>query len=147
MAITERDEYVVEEAGTRKVLAHNLNKRQLMEFVWTHDGRDYYVRPRMGAVVDDMGRDTGAAYQLADMFGREWNVYFKNGADHPWRKSRITAYGANEREAVLNLLEEGFRRAGWPDSFHVRLQGTTDIRDLGFDMTPSAERRAAAGLC
>ena len=146
MAFTEGGKYVLEEAGTRKVLASGLNKRQLMEVVWTHDGRDYCIKPRMGTVVDDIERKTGASYQLADMFGPEWDVYFKNVATQPWRKSRITAYGASEREAVLNLLDEGFRRTGWTDYFYVRLQGTMDMRGFGFNLTPSAERRAAVGL-
>jgi hypothetical protein len=146
LAITERDQYVVEEASTRRVLADGLTKRQLMELLWTHDGRDYCVKPRMGPVFDVIGRDTGATYQLADMFGPEWDVYFKNSAAQPWRLSRITAYGASEREAVLNLLDEGFRRAGWTDYFYVRLHGVTDLRDWGLDIPPSGERRAAARL-
>jgi len=146
LANTERDKFIVEEACTRKVLASGLNKRQLMELVWTYDGRDYCVRPRMGIVYDDAGRATSTVYHVADMFGPEWDVWFKHGASHPWRESRITAYGASEREAVLNLLDEGFRRAGWSDYFYVRLEGLTDLRELGLDMSPSDARKAAAGL-
>ena len=146
LAETERDKFIVEEASTRKVLASGLNKRQLMEMMWTYDGRDYFIRPRMGAVLDDVGRDTGGTYHLADMFGPEWDVYFKNGSVEPWRESRITAYGESEREAVLNLLDEGFRRAGWTDYFYVRLHGLTDLRDWAISSTPDAEKRSAVGL-
>lgn len=131
LAKTERDLFILEEAATRRVLFNGLNKRQLMEVVWTLQGRDYRIERRMGTALDDIGRDTGATYQLGDLFGLEWDVYFKNGAEHPWRKSRLTAFGANEREAILNLLDDGFRRAAWDDYFYVRLQGMTDLRGMG----------------
>jgi hypothetical protein len=132
LAITERDLFVVEEAATRRILFDGVNKRQLMELVWTLHGRDYRVERRMGTALDDVGRDTGTTYQLGDLFGPEWDVYFKNGAVEPWRKSRITAFGMNEREAILNLLDDGFRRAAWDDYFYVRLHGYTDLREMGF---------------
>jgi len=131
LAKTERDLFILEEAATRRVLFDGLNKRQLMEVVWTLQGRDYRIERRMGTALDDIGRDTGATYQLGDLFGPEWDVYFKNGAEQPWRKSRITTFGANEREAILNLLDDGFRRAAWDDYFYVRLRGVTDLREVG----------------
>ena len=143
LAITERDLFIVEEAATRRVLVNGVNKRQLMEVVWTLYGRDYRIEPRMGTVVDDIGRDTGVSYQLGDLFGPEWDVYFKNGQTHPWRKSRLTAFGVNEREAILNLLDEGYRRAAWDDYFYVRLHGYTDLRDLGI---PSSNTRGRLGF-
>lgn len=138
LAITERDRFVLEEAATRQVLADGINKRQLMELVWALHGRDYRIERRMGTALDDIGRDTGSSYQLGDLFGPEWDVYFKNGETQPWRKSRLTAFGINEREATLNLLDEGFRRAAWDDYFYVRLQGVTDLRD--FDIPCSNTR-------
>lgn len=123
--------YFVEEAKTRRILSGTLSQRALMEFLWTHDGRDYRIEPRMGTALDDIGRDTGVSYQVADLFGREWDVYFKNDASQPWRKSRITAYGQSEREAVIDLLNEGFRREAWSPYFYVRQWGVTDLRDLG----------------
>ncbi|MGX9221047.1 hypothetical protein ACWV27_22000 [Massilia varians] len=144
LAATERDLYVLEEAATRKVLIGGLNKRQLMEVVWTLHGRDYRVERRMGTALDDIGRSTGAVYQLADLFGPEWDVYFKNGATQPWRKSRLTAFGVNEREAIFNLLDEGFRRAAWDDYFYVRLQGVTDLREIG---APSKNTPSRLGPC
>lgn len=144
LAATERDLYVLEEAATRKVLIHSLNKRQLMEVVWTLHGRDYRIERRMGTALDDIGRSTGTAYQLADLFGPEWDVYFKNGATQTWRKSRLTAFGLNEREAILNLLDDGFRRAAWDDYFYVRLQGVTDLRETGISSTNT---RSRLGLC
>ena len=71
LAVTERDLFVVEEAATRRVLLHSVNKRQLMEVVWTFDVRDYRIERRMGAVLDDIGRKTGIIYQLGDLFGPE----------------------------------------------------------------------------
>jgi hypothetical protein len=121
----DRNRYIVEEAGTNRILAYGLNKWDLMEFVWTYGGRDYRIDPRMGAVVEDAGRDTGTTYQLADLFGLEWDVYFKNDDAQPWRKSRMTAYGARERDAVLNFLKQGFRLDAWADYFYVRDQGVT----------------------
>jgi|GEM_PF-2951671 len=144
LAATERDLYVLEEAATRKVLFDGLTKRQLMEVVWTLHGRDYRIERRMGTAHDDIGRDTGAAYQLGDLFGAEWDVYFKNGAAHPWRKSRLTAFGTNEREAVLNLLDDGFKRAAWDDYFYVRLHGVTDLREVG---ATSSNTRGRLGFC
>lgn len=43
LAKTERDMFIVEEAATRRVILHSLNKRQLMEVVWTLHGRDGFV--------------------------------------------------------------------------------------------------------
>jgi len=144
LAITERHLYVVEEAATRRVLFDGVNKRQLMELVWTLHGRDYRVERRMGTALDDIGRDTGATYQLGDLFGPEWDVYFKNGATQPWRKSRLTAFGMNEREAILNLIDDGFRRGAWGDYFYVRLQGITDLREMG---VPCTNTRGRLGSC
>ena len=140
LARTESDLYVIEEAATRKVLFEPVTKRQVMEIVWTLHGRDFRVEKRMGAVLDDVGRDTGSTYQLADLFGPEWDVYFKNGAANPWRKSRLTAFGLNEREAILNLLDEGFRCAAWDDYFYVRLHGVTDLREMGLPCTNTRSR-------
>jgi hypothetical protein len=140
LATTERELFVVEEAATRRVLADGVNKRQLMEVVWMLHGRDYRIERRIGAVLDDIGRDTGTTYQLGDLFGPEWDVYFKNGATQPWRQSRLTAFGSNEREAILNLLDDGFRRAAWDDYFYVRLQGVTDLREMGISC-PNARGR------
>ena len=95
LAKTERDLFILEEAATRRVLFNGLNKRQLMEIVWTLQGRDYRIERRVATAFDDIGRDTGVTYQLGDLFGLEWDVYFKNGAEQPWRKSRLTAFGAN----------------------------------------------------
>ncbi len=143
LAVTERDLFVVEEAATRRVLLHSVNKRQLMEVVWTFDGRDYRIERRMGAVLDDIGRETGITYQLGDLFGPEWDVYFKNGESQPWRKSRLTAFGMNEREAILNLIDDGFRRAAWDDYFYVRKQGYTDTREVG---VPCSNTRGRLGF-
>jgi hypothetical protein len=143
LAITERDLFVIEEAATKRVLLDGVNKRQLMEVVWTLHGRDYRIERRMGAALDDIGRDTGTTYQLGDLFGPEWDVYFKNGAAEPWRKSRLTAFGMNEREAILNLLDDGFRRAAWDDYFYIRLQGVTDLREMGI---PYANTRGRLGF-
>lgn len=143
LAVTERDLFVVEEAATRRVLLDGVNKRQLMEVVWTSHGRDYRIDRRMGAVLDDIGRETGITYQLGDLFGPEWDVYFKNGENQPWRKSRLTAFGMNEREAILNLIDDGFRRAAWDDYFYVRKQGDTDMREVG---VPCSNTRGRLGF-
>jgi hypothetical protein len=140
--------YIVEVARTGKVIGANLSRWELMEFVWTYGGRDYRIEPRIGVVLDDIGRSTGVTYQLADLFGLEWDVYFKNGGDQPWRKSRITAYGPSEREAVLNLLDDGFKKAAWDDDFYVWMWGLTDLRKLGLVSSPpsSSDKRAAIGV-
>ncbi len=67
LAKTERDLFILEEAASRRVLFDGLNKRQLMEVVWTLQGRDYRIERRMGTALDDIGRDTGATYQLGDL--------------------------------------------------------------------------------
>jgi hypothetical protein len=103
-------------------------------------GRDYRIERRMGAALDDIGRDTGTTYQLGDLFGPEWDVYFKGGATQDWRKSRLTAFGTNEREAILNLIDDGFRRAAWDDYFYVRLQGVTDLREMGVSYSNTKTR-------
>lgn len=143
LAVTERDLFVVEEAATRRVLFDGVNKRQLMEVVWTFNGRDYRIERRMGGVLDDIGRETGITYQLGDLFGPEWDVYFKNGESQAWRKSRLTAFGMNEREAILNLIDDGFRHAAWDDYFYVRKQGYMDMREVG---VPCSNTRGRLGF-
>jgi hypothetical protein len=140
LAKTERELFIVEEASTRRVLIHSVNKRQLMEVVWTLHGRDYRIERRMGAALDDAGRKTGTTYQLGDLFGPEWDVYFKGGPTQAWRKSRLTAFGTNEREAILNLIDDGFRRAAWDDYFYVRLQGVTDLREIDIPSSTTKNR-------
>lgn len=120
--------YVIEDSATREILAQGLTKRQTIEFAWLSDGRDYAVKPRLCALYDDHGQDTGLTTQLVDIFGAEWDVYFKNGLDLPWRKSRITAYGETERAAMLDLIDAGFEREAWSDAFYVHQIGTTDTR-------------------
>lgn len=56
------------------------------------------------------------------MRSSERDLYFKNGAAQPWRKSTITVWGSSEQEAGLNALDEGFRRAAWTDDVIVRVQ-------------------------
>lgn len=140
LARTESNLYVVEEAATKKILFEPVTRRQVMEIAWTLHGRDFRIERRMGMAFDDAGRETSATYQLADLFGPEWDVYFKNGAAHPWRKSRLTAFGLTEREAILNLLDEGFRRAAWDDYFYVRLHGYTDLREMGIPCSNTRTR-------
>lgn len=137
--------YVVEDAATRQILATGLTKRQTIDFTWLHDGRDYEIKPRLGILHDDNGMATEITHQLSDAFGIEWDVYFKSGPDQPWRKSRITAYGANERIAILDLVDQGFARQAWSDAFYVRQIGLSDIRAMSMQLDPVMAKRMAVG--
>jgi hypothetical protein len=106
--------YIVEDIETKEILATGLTRRQTVEFTWLHAGRDYRIEPRTGTVHGDTGIN-----QVVDLFGAEWDVYFKDGSDRAWRKSTITAFGPTERAAMIDLLEAGFQRKAWSKAFNV----------------------------
>lgn len=137
--------YVVEDAATHQILASDLTRRQTMEFTWLHDGRGYEIKPRMGVLHDDLGVATEIKHQLSEAFGMEWDVYFKDGPDQPWRRSRITAYGPNERDALLDLIDQAFARRAWSDAFFVRQVGITDPRSLCAHFPPATIQHMAVG--
>lgn len=140
-----RETYTVEDSATHELLAAGLTKRETIEFTWLSNGRDYEIKPRMCTLHDDQGKDTGLTIQLFDVFGTEWDVYFKDGHDLPWRKSRITAYGETERAALIDLIDEGFRREAWSDAYYVHQIGITDMRAFYAEFVPPKTKRALAG--
>jgi phage repressor protein C with HTH and peptisase S24 domain len=114
--------YLLIDGQTGETLAANMGPRELMKLVWTLGGRDYRLKPRMNPVANSANRTTGGSSPSVGAGTSEWDVHFKNGAAQPWRKSTITAFGTSEQEAILNALDEGFRRAAWTDDFTVGVQ-------------------------
>lgn len=136
---------VVKDAASEKILKTGLTKRQTMEFVWLYDGREYEIKPRLGTLCDESGCNSGIKYQFVDIFGPEWDVYFKNGHDQSWRKSNITAYGETERDAILWLLDEGFKRQAWPSAFCIQEMGYNELSKQYKQLEPEAAKRIAVG--
>lgn len=109
----------VYETNSQRELANDVSWRDAVHLALTYDGRDYEIRPRMGTVCDSNGEATGTSVHVNDIFGLEWDVYFRDGEDRAWRKSRITAYGSTERRALSDLLTNVYRYSAWSRS--VRL--------------------------
>jgi hypothetical protein len=142
--------YIIEQLENNEVIASGLTRRETVEFTWLYAGRDYRIEPRMGTLHDESGCNTGIRLQAIDVFGAEWDVYFKDGSDRPWRKSKITAYGPTERAAIIDLLEAGFKRKVWTARFYVRDIRCTDLRWLDAhlaqpSLVPVGERREHVG--
>lgn len=112
--------YEVVHLPTGQVVASRVAAREALEAAWLCGGRDYVLEPRMVASVAEKGDAKAQQQQAVGVFGPEWDVYFKAQEAEPWQRSGLTAYGVTQREAILALLDEAFRRAAWPAEFQLR---------------------------
>jgi hypothetical protein len=110
--------YNVVHVPTGEVVAYDVGIREVIEAMWLHSGHDYALRPRL--TQPDEGADTNSEpQQVIGLFGPEWDVYLKGSVSELWQRSGITAYGITEREAVVNLFEEGFCRGFWVTGYKI----------------------------
>lgn len=110
---------------TRQVVANGVSSREAVEATWIHSGSDYVLRPRMEEPVDENTGVKARQQQAVGVFGPEWDVYFKTGVAEPWHRSGLTAYGVTEREAMLALFDDAFRRRAWLPEYEVTVSFDT----------------------
>ena len=67
--------------------AHNLSAHDVVRYIYSDDGADYRLAPKMITnQFDDEGKELPDVQETTDGGDLVFNVYFKSGRSYPWFK-------------------------------------------------------------
>lgn len=110
-AVTDNSGYTVTDLTAREAVRH----------IYTDDGGDYRLEPKMLTNrYDDDDNELPDIQETTDTGDLVFIVSFKDSCIKPWRVSMREAIGKNEDDSLESFLQESFEQTYWDDTrWHV----------------------------